>query len=86
MIETKSIVLHLTNVAINLDCMIDFSNSEIYKTISYMTENATEKGNVHCPCDASGKTFCPCRDWVQKIKKGEAKTGDKCHCEIFEKV
>jgi ferredoxin-thioredoxin reductase catalytic subunit len=82
----KSIVIHLVNVAQNLDCFIDFSNPEIDKTVTYMMENATQNGYVHCPCDASGKTFCPCKEWVQKVKLGDATTGDKCHCEVFEKV
>lgn len=81
----KSTIFHITNVAIKLDCVIS-SDPEIYETISYMKNHTTEKGNTRCPCDASGKTFCPCKEWVQKVKKGKAKAGDKCHCEIFEKV
>jgi ferredoxin-thioredoxin reductase catalytic subunit len=82
----KSVIDHLLKTAKKLNCELNKWTPEFDQTIFHMIKTKTEKGNTCCPCDATGKTMCPCKDWVQKIKTGEAKPGDKCHCEVFVKV
>ena len=82
----KGVVSHLQETAKKLNCQLNTWSPEFDQTILYMIKTQTEKGNTRCPCDASGKTMCPCKDWVQNVLNGNAKPGDKCHCEVFEKL
>ena len=82
----RDLIIYLPKVAKKLFCKLNFENPEFDLIAYHMIRTQTEKGNYPCPCCADGKIFCPCKDWVQKIKKGIAKEGDKCHCEVFEKV
>lgn len=87
---TKYIVTYLQEVAEKLNCELNYALDGFDTTLYWIIKTKTEKGNYPCPCtvpeNGRYKTFCPCKEWVQKVKKGEAETGDKCHCELFEKV
>lgn len=82
----KSVIDHLLKTATKLNCELNKWTPEFDHTIFHMIKTKTEMGNARCPCVADGSVFCPCKPWVQAVKTGVAKTGDKCHCELFVKV
>lgn len=88
--SNKDIVTYLPSVADKLNCELNFALPDFDKIAYHMIINKTQLGNYPCPCtipiNGVYSTFCPCKDWVQKCKNGTAKKGDKCHCEILEKV
>lgn len=83
----KQLDIYLPKVAEKLSCEINFANLSIGTIIHQMINTQSEKGHFYCPCsvvvEGYPKVFCPCKEWVQKVKS--AKKGDKCHCEVFVK-